>query len=617
LTWEGIAGDLSSAGGCGSSLTKTDRSTRIFAASVVARISLPLKFLTALLLPALLLASFASTSQAQLRQDKLYIDDGTGLFTIIKSMSLSGAQTIKFPNAGGTDGQIVIMKSPFDASNAWQAGDLLFAATTGNSVTRLPAGVNGKVLTIVGGSPQWADPFTTGGTVTSVDITVPSFLSVTGGPITTSGTFDVTLADQTGNKVFSSPADGSSGPPTFRTLVPSDIPNLSASQITSGVLSVAQGGTGLSSLAAALIAMLPDTTNKTLLYLQVKNGGGFRWNDPTAGVQSFGVGNPLAINAGGTGQSTRAAAIRALLPDTTNNTSKFLQVKPGGGIDWTPAVTSITGSGGTTGLTLTGGPITTTGTLTLDGTLGIANGGTGQTTALAALNALVPDTTSHTDQYLHVMPGGGFDWSSPSGGGGGGSVTSVSGSGGTTGLTLTGGPITTSGTLTLGGTLAETNGGTGQSTYSTGDLLYASAPNTLSKLTIGGTNQVLGTSGGVPAWIQNGATITNAVNTPASAVGDLDNYPIDGSSTYIRLSNTSAGSINLTGMSNAGVDNGREITLVNIGTNGIIVKHQSSQSSVGNRFDLPGASEIILGPRGTATFIYDQAAGFWELVSTN
>ena len=58
--------------------------------------------------------------------------------------------------------------------------------------------------------------------------------------------------------------------------------------------------------------------------------------------------------------------------------------KPGALISATPAaggtVTSVDGSGGTTGLTLTGGPITTSGTLTLGGTLVVANGGTGATT---------------------------------------------------------------------------------------------------------------------------------------------------------------------------------------------------------------------------------------------
>lgn len=43
-------------------------------------------------------------------------------------------------------------------------------------------------------------------------------------------------------------------------------------------------------------------------------------------------------------------------------------------------VTSVAASGGTTGLTFTGSPITTSGTLTLGGTLGVANGGTGTTT---------------------------------------------------------------------------------------------------------------------------------------------------------------------------------------------------------------------------------------------
>ena len=46
----------------------------------------------------------------------------------------------------------------------------------------------------------------------------------------------------------------------------------------------------------------------------------------------------------------------------------------------TGTVTSVSGSGGTTGLTLTGGPITTIGTLTLGGTLNVPNGGTGAST---------------------------------------------------------------------------------------------------------------------------------------------------------------------------------------------------------------------------------------------
>ena len=47
-------------------------------------------------------------------------------------------------------------------------------------------------------------------------------------------------------------------------------------------------------------------------------------------------------------------------------------------------VTSVAFSGGTTGLTVSGSPITSSGTITLGGTLAVANGGTGSTTAAGA-----------------------------------------------------------------------------------------------------------------------------------------------------------------------------------------------------------------------------------------
>ena len=61
---------------------------------------------------------------------------------------------------------------------------------------------------------------------------------------------------------------------------------------------------------------------------------------------------------------------------------------------------------------------------------------------------------------------------------------------------VTGLPLSTGVT----GTLPATNGGTAQSTYTTGDFLYASATNTLAKLPIGTAGQSLVVSSGVPAW---------------------------------------------------------------------------------------------------------------------
>ena len=83
---------------------------------------------------------------------------------------------------------------------------------------------------------------------------------------------------------------------------------------------------------------------------------------------------------------------------------------------------------------------------------------------------------------------------------GAGTVTSVAVSGGTTGLTTSGGPITTSGTITIGGALIAANGGTGQTSYSTGDILYASGATALSKLAVGSDTHVLTLAGGVPTW---------------------------------------------------------------------------------------------------------------------
>ena len=70
----------------------------------------------------------------------------------------------------------------------------------------------------------------------------------------------------------------------------------------------------------------------------------------------------------------------------------------------------------------------------------------------------------------------------------------------TAGTGLTGGGTSGDVTLSLSTPVSATNGGTAQTTYATGDLLYASAANTLAKRTIGTTGQVLTVSGGVPTW---------------------------------------------------------------------------------------------------------------------
>lgn len=62
-------------------------------------------------------------------------------------------------------------------------------------------------------------------------------------------------------------------------------------------------------------------------------------------------------------------------------------------------VTSVNVSGGTTGLTTSGGPVTGSGTITIAGTLAVANGGTGLTTLGTAGQALVVNSGGTALEY--------------------------------------------------------------------------------------------------------------------------------------------------------------------------------------------------------------------------
>lgn len=77
------------------------------------------------------------------------------------------------------------------------------------------------------------------GTVTSVGLSLPDIFTVSGSPVSSSGTLSAVLASQTAATVFAAPA-GSSGAPTFRALVAGDIPTITASKI-SDFATTAQG----------------------------------------------------------------------------------------------------------------------------------------------------------------------------------------------------------------------------------------------------------------------------------------------------------------------------------------------------------------------------------------
>jgi len=81
---------------------------------------------------------------------------------------------------------------------------------------------------------------------------------------------------------------------------------------------------------------------------------------------------------------------------------------------------------------------------------------------------------------------------------------------------------TTLTTLNLTNALGATFGGTAQSSYTQGDILYSSATNTLSKLGIGAVNYILTSSGSVPQWAApSSITVNTATNLAGGAAGSV------------------------------------------------------------------------------------------------
>jgi len=126
-------------------------------------------------------------------------------------------------------------------------------------------------------------------------------------------------------------------------------------------------------------------------------------------------------------------------------------------------------------------------------------------------------------------------------------------SAGTTGLT----PATgTTGAVTLAGTLAATNGGTGQSSYAVGDLVYASTTTALSKLPDVATGNAL-ISGGVgvaPSYGKIGLTThvsgtlpvaNGGTNLTSYAVGDI--VYASGTTTLASLADVATGNALISG----------------------------------------------------------------------
>ena len=168
----------------------------------------------------------------------------------------------------------------------------------------------------------------------------------------------------------------------------------------------------------------------------------------------------------------------------------------------------------------------TVSTADITGTLPIANGGTGQTSFTNG-QLLIGNSTGNTLTPATLTAGSGVTITNGSGaitvaftGPGAGSVTSVDVSGGTTGLTTSGGPITSSGTVTLAGTLAAANGGTGLTAAGTVGNVLTSTGSAWASTAPASFTQVYPGAG---VAVSTGTAWTTSKATPTGViVGDTD-----------------------------------------------------------------------------------------------
>lgn len=367
------------------------------------------------------------------------------------SMALQNSNAVNITGGNvavtALSGAITIANGGTGLGSAPANGQLLIGNGTGYTLANLTAGT-GIAITNASGAITIS---TSGvGTVTSVNASGGSTgLTFSGGAITTSGTLTLggVLAVTNGGTGATTVAGARLALSAAKSGANSDITSLSG---LTTPLSVSQGGTGATSIGSGYV---------------YGNGTSPLNSTPTIPVAD--LTGTMPVNQGGTGATTAAAALVNLLPAYAGNANRALTLDgTATNVVWSTVplgtVTSVNASGGSTGLTFTGGPISSSGTLTMGGVLNLTNGGTGSTNASGARNNILPvyggnagrvlavNSTETDAQWVPMISGG--------------TVTSVSVTGGFTGLTFSGGPITTSGTITMAGTLAVASGGTGATT---------------------------------------------------------------------------------------------------------------------------------------------------------
>lgn len=264
-------------------------------------------------------------------------------------------------------------------------GQLLIGNGTGYTLATLTAGSGISISNSSGGITISASG-SGFGTVTSVGVDGGATgLNFTNSPITTNGTIVMggTLNVASGGTGATTATAARANLSAAKSGANSDITSLSG---LTTPLSITQGGTGANDSLSGYIF-----------------GNGLNPFTSVAAIPMSDLTGTLPVNKGGTGATSAAAARVNLLPSYTGNAGKALFINAGAtDVEWQAVagagtVTSVDVSGGTTGLTTSGGPIIAAGTITLGGILVPVNGGTG-IGSYAVGDILFANTTTQLDK---------------------------------------------------------------------------------------------------------------------------------------------------------------------------------------------------------------------------
>jgi hypothetical protein len=148
---------------------------------------------------------------------------------------------------------------------ATQATALLNTFTS--SLKGLAPSSGGGTTNFLRADGTWAAPAGTG-TVTSVALSLPAFITVSGSPVTGSGTLTGALATQTANAVFAGPTSGAAAAPTFRALVAADVsPALTAGVGLRGHIDGLTLSRASATTVTVAVGSARDGTDAATLYL--------------------------------------------------------------------------------------------------------------------------------------------------------------------------------------------------------------------------------------------------------------------------------------------------------------------------------------------------------------